>query len=304
MTTTAGMCTDETQLRLASRVVDQVGDGVAVVDNDGWFLLVNPAFAALHGCAGEDLTGQHFTIFYSPENQTGPVQALIAAALRDGVARAELVRRRRDGSPFPARVALSLLHDEDGELIGRVLVVQDVTDRSQLEEQLRRQALHDPLTGLANRRLLHDRLTHALARAARRGTQVAVLFLDVDAFKTVNDTLGHAAGDQVLVEVAARLAAHVRPQDTVARYGGDEFVVVVDDVTDPAEPQRLADRLRSALAPPLRVGPAPLTVTASIGVALAQDGTADQLLAAADSAMYRAKADPQGFEQSPGTRAT
>ena len=132
MTGTAGARTDDAQLRLLARVVDQVGDGVAVVDNDGWFVLVNPAFVALHGYAGEDLVGQHFTTFYRPEDQTGPVQQLIAAALRDGVGRAELVRRRRDGSSFPARVTLSLLRDEEGELVVRVLVVHDVSELAQL----------------------------------------------------------------------------------------------------------------------------------------------------------------------------
>ena len=278
------------ELPMLARIVEQVGDGVAVVDNDGWFVLVNPAFAAIHGCPGQDLVGEHFSVFYSPADQAGPVQQLIAAALCGGVARAELVRCRRDGSPFPAQVTLSLLHDDAGQLVGRVLSVQDITDRKHLEDQLRRLALHDPLTGLPNRRLLLDRLAHALNRGVRHDHQVAVLFLDLDGFKAINDTWGHAAGDELLVEVAARLTACLRPEDTVARLGGDEFVIVLDEVAEAHEPLRIAERVRSALSTPVPLGGGSTRVTTSIGVSLAGRGPAQDVLRAADTAMYRAKA--------------
>ena len=282
---------DEDRLRMLARIVDQVADGVAVVDNDGRFVLVNPAFAHMHGCPDEDLVGESYTVFYDAQQQAGSVQQVIADALRDGVGRAEVVRIRRDGTPFPAQVTLSLLRGDDGELVGRVLSVQDITERTHLEAELRRQALHDPLTGLPNRRLLLDRLGHALARARGRGRLVAVLFVDLDGFKAVNDVSGHAAGDAVLAAGAQRLAGCLRPGDTLARLGGDEFVVVVDDV-DPAVPDaatRLGDRLRAAVAD-RPADDVPVRVTASVGVALAADGPAEDVLASADRAMYQAKA--------------
>ena len=296
---------DATRADVLGRIVDQVGDGVAVVDNDGHFLLANPAFAAMHGCPGEDLVGQLFTIFYPPAEHAGPVQALIADALRDGVGRAEVVRSRRDGSTFPAHVTLSLLRGEEGELIGRVLSVQDITERKRLEAELRRQALHDPLTGLPNRRLLLDRLEQALVRAERVAGLVAVLFVDLDGFKQVNDAHGHAAGDELLVAAARRLSACLRPSDTLARLGGDEFVAVLDDLPDPARALHTAERLRAALAAPREPAAGSgaasgdagtrdpglgAAVTASVGVALARGGAPHQLLEAADRAMYGAKA--------------
>ncbi len=118
----------EGRLRMLTRVIDQLVDGVAVIDDDGWFVLVNPSFAAMHGCAaGDSLLGSHFTVFYSPRDQSSRVEELIAATLRDGIGRAEVVRRRRDGTRFPAHVTMSLLHDDDGELVGRVMTIQDLS---------------------------------------------------------------------------------------------------------------------------------------------------------------------------------
>ncbi len=160
------------------------------------------------------------------------------------------------------------------------------------ELRIRHEAVHDPLTGLANRTLLRDRLEQALARSGREGSETGVLFVDLDNFKQVNDAYGHASGDQVLVELANRLRAAVRPADTVARMGGDEFVIVCEEVDERAA-LALGQRLRDAIHLPLLVGGAPHEVSASIGVALGQSG-ADSLLARADSALYRAKARGRG----------
>jgi diguanylate cyclase (GGDEF)-like protein/PAS domain S-box-containing protein len=164
--------------------------------------------------------------------------------------------------------------------------------RLRSEERMRHEALHDPLTGLANRTLLRDRLEHALARSARDGTVTGVLFVDLDEFKHVNDRFGHAAGDAVLAELGQRLRAAVRPADTVARLGGDEFVVVCEDV-DEATALALGERLEAAVRRPLAVGGAEHRLTASVGIALGHDD-ADSLLAAADAAVYDAKAAGRG----------
>jgi diguanylate cyclase (GGDEF)-like protein len=218
------------------------------------------------------------------------VQPIIAAALSDGIGRGEVTRRRRDGTVFPARVTLSLLTDDAGQLTGRVLCVQDISEQRRLEAELRNAALHDPLTSLPNRRLLTERLEHALARSTRAAGEPAVLLVDLNGFKAVNDTHGHEIGDQVLLAVAERLPARVRAGDTVARLGGDEFVVLLEDISDPGQPHRLADRLQAAIAQPINTAAGPITITASIGMRLAAptDDVA-ALLRAADHAMYRAK---------------
>jgi diguanylate cyclase (GGDEF)-like protein/PAS domain S-box-containing protein len=164
--------------------------------------------------------------------------------------------------------------------------------RLRTEERMRHDALHDPLTGLANRTLLRDRLEHALARSARETQPTGVLFIDLDNFKTVNDRFGHAAGDAVLVELAARLRTAVRPADTVARLGGDEFIVVCEDV-DCAAATALGRRLEEAIRRPLMVGGVAHRLSASIGIALGHDDP-EGLLAGADAAVYRAKAAGRG----------
>jgi diguanylate cyclase (GGDEF)-like protein/PAS domain S-box-containing protein len=175
--------------------------------------------------------------------------------------------------------------------------VQDVTTRVALEQQLRHQAFHDPLTGLANRALFYDRLQHALARIPLGNAGLAVLLLDIDAFKRVNDSLGHTSGDELLVAVSQRLAADLRPADTAARLGGDEFVVLAEGLTDPSEATALAERLQGALTAPFHLAGREVVVRASIGIASAGPGdtaTAEELLRNADVAMYAAKADGHG----------
>jgi diguanylate cyclase (GGDEF)-like protein len=171
-------------------------------------------------------------------------------------------------------------------------MMRDIRERKAFETMLARQALHDPLTGLANRTLLVERVERALARARRRPGEAALLFLDLDHFKVINDSLGHAAGDRLLCLVAEQLTSLVRPADTVARFGGDEFVVLCDDFTDERGPIAVAERIAARLRAPFPVAGTEVVVSASIGVAFVDTETtdADALLRDADSAMYRAKA--------------
>jgi diguanylate cyclase (GGDEF)-like protein len=191
----------------------------------------------------------------------------------------------------PVLVDTTLVRADDGSPDSYFLQVRDISDRKRAEAALEHQAVHDDLTNLPNRVLLVDRLTQSLARTHRAGTQLAVLFLDIDRFKLVNDGMGHAAGDQLLVALARRLESMVRACDTVARFGGDEFVIVVEDVRDEQETIAFAERIADALVQPVMINERAVYATTSIGIAMADASatSAEQLLRDADSAMYRAK---------------
>jgi diguanylate cyclase (GGDEF)-like protein/PAS domain S-box-containing protein len=199
--------------------------------------------------------------------------------------------RQPDGSWLNAEIlATNLLHDTSVK--GVVLNTRDVSERRRLEEQLTHQAFHDPLTGLANRALFRDRVSHALALAQRRGSPVTVLFLDLDDFKTVNDSLGHAEGDRLLIAAAERFLACARSADTVARLGGDEFAILIEGADGP---EGLPERLAAAMSHPFTLSGNQVRVTASIGVASASsEDRADDLLRNADMAMYAAKRHGKG----------
>jgi diguanylate cyclase (GGDEF)-like protein/PAS domain S-box-containing protein len=197
---------------------------------------------------------------------------------------------RPDGEVRVVHRRAEVVRGEDGEVVRMVGTVHDVTERQALERQLQHQAMHDPLTGLPNRTLLTDRLRQALARAKRRGGEVAVLFMDLDNFKVVNDSLGHRAGDRLLVAASKRVRSVLRPEDTVARLGGDEFVLLLEDA-DAREAVRVAERVLERLRDPLSLSGRRLVITASVGVATGGSGGkyAADLLRDADLAMYEGK---------------
>ena len=272
---------------LLSRVAEQVGEGVAVFGLDDRIVYANAALADLHGCPREELIGQHLSVFI---DATPEMLDRGAPPGGDGdVLRAEMLSRRPDGGRLHVKVTVSPLVDDSGVLTGWIVCVRDISAQKELEARLQRAALHDPLTDLPNRRLFTDRLEHALARAARAGTAVALLFIDLDGFKGVNDLHGHAAGDQLLVEAARRFRMCIREADTLARLGGDEFVLLVEDVDGMAQPIGTGERLLDALDTPFRIGEAVVRVSASIGVAMSSPEAPRSLLHAADSAMYQAK---------------
>jgi len=269
-----------------------------VVGGEGAVLRVNPAMCRLLGYDEVDLLGMGVLDFSHPDD----VEMSRASMQRHSAGsedKAHLEKRylHCDGSTLWVRVSTSVVRPQDGDAYA-IVIVEDITARRSAEEALTRQALHDPLTLLANRALFHDRLDHALAAAVRTGTRVGLLFLDLDGFKAVNDSAGHSAGDHLLQQVAARLNDCVRPGDTVARLGGDEFAVVCPgiDTGDDAgvaamhKLEVVAERVLQVLRAPVEVAAGTFTVTASIGVSLAGAGTsAEQALQAADAAMYGAK---------------
>lgn len=196
--------------------------------------------------------------------------------------------RRKDGTTFPVEVGVGAIEYEGERAI--FAAARDITARKELENDLRHRAFHDPLTKLPNRALFFDRLEHALAQADRRRTSVALLFLDLDDLKGVNDSLGHEAGDQLLISVGHRVSTCIRAADTVARLAGDEFTVLLEDLREDEEAARVAERILDVLQPPFRLRGREVNVTVSIGIACSASGTApDELLHRADEAMYRAK---------------
>ena len=273
---------------------EQAAIGAAIADLDGYATRVNPAICAILGRPPELLLGERLSSFAHPDDVS--LMHLLRARLSDGHDAYEEERRylQLDGTLVWALCNITLVRDEAGKPQYFFVQLQDITARKLVEEELVQQALHDALTGLPNRALLIDRLIHGLAGSRRRGTQVGVIFLDVDHFKVVNDSLGHTSGDDLLRQAAERIAQAIRPGDTVARFGGDEFVVVCDDVNLPATEQ-IAERILDVLSESCMIGNQDVNVTASLGIAISDDdATPESLLRDSDAAMYRAKERGRG----------
>lgn len=282
---------EESEARFRS-VFDASPVGMAIVDSACRFIAANPTLCDLLGYTHEELAELSFDDVTPPEDvrRDFALAAEVFAGARDS-----FVLEKRylaaDGHTLWAEVRVARLPGSDEARL--VLMATDVTERKYVEADLAHRALHDELTGLANRALAIERLEQALARAGRTRDRVGVLFADLDHFKQVNDRLGHAAGDEVLRATADRISAMVRPYDTVARFGGDEFVVISDAVdADEAEHllSDLARRIRDAVSAPITIGGEDVVLTLSVGVATGQgDATATHLLARADNALYAAK---------------
>lgn len=278
------------------RFFDHAGIGLALADLSGRYVRVNASYAALVGRLIEDLVGVPIAeVLRDTDGEPVNLASLLVGATSS--MDLELRYLRHDGTEVWVQHRISTVAGPDGAAVWYAVSAQDMTDRHAAEQALRErhdrlseQAVRDPLTGLANRFLLAERLGAALARDARSGESTAVVFLDLDGFKGVNDRFGHAVGDAVLREVAVRLRSAVRPSDTVARLGGDEFVVVMERASDRAL-ARLSERLAEQVTAPMRVQGQTLDVGVSVGVSLASAGRsdADGLLAQADARMYGAK---------------
>ena len=284
---------------------DHARIGLALADLSTGYVRVNHTYAELLGHPPEDLVGVSFTEVLHPDDRASEldrVQDLLTG--RETSLSTESRYVGPDGEFLWVLHGVSVVREEDGTPAWFAVSAQDVTERRKVESDLRdltatltERAVRDPLTGLANRTLLLERLRSVLARDARTGDSSAVLFLDLDGFKAVNDRYGHAAGDEVLVTVAKRLAAAVRPSDTVARMGGDEFVVLVEGATA-AQLDAVLTRLREAVSRPIPT--LDLEVGVSIGVAMSTGGDAEPrtLINAADKAMYTVKHDLRKAEKS------
>ncbi|MCI4625866.1 MAG: EAL domain-containing protein [Candidatus Magnetoovum sp. WYHC-5] len=273
------------------------GEGIYGVDVNGNTTFLNPAAAKMTGWSIEDLVGkaQHDIIHHTKlDGSRYPMSDCpIYNALKDGKVRHvdDEVFWKKDGSSFPVEYITTPMRDEMGNIVGSVVVFKDITERKQLEQRLRELAHFDQLTGLANRVLFFDRLNHAIAVAKRTNAKIALLFIDMNRFKYINDTLGHNVGDILLQEAAKRFNGVVRESDTVSRIGGDEFTITLTNVTKDTDGEYIAQRIIKALTAPFHIDSHELFVGASIGISIyPDDGTdIDILIKKADTAMYKAK---------------
>ncbi|HTJ94511.1 MAG TPA: EAL domain-containing protein [Pararobbsia sp.] len=281
-------------LRIQSRAVDASVNAILITSNvDGQNLIeyVNPAFRRITGYETQDVIGKDCRFLQRDDNNQEGLVPLRAAMRANREVSAVLRNYRKDGALFWNQLYIAPVPDADGTITHHVGVINDVTELIRYQEQLEYQANYDALTHLPNRNLLRDRLSQALNRAQRGAGRVAVVFLDLDGFKNVNDSLGHSVGDKLLTVIAGRLAGCVRASDTVARHGGDEFVVVLTDPEDERALNTWAERVRHAISEAVWVDGHEFYVGCSLGASMfPQDGDdAETLLKKADLAMYRAK---------------
>ena len=279
-------------------LVQHSSDLITVLGPEGEIVYQSPSIERVLGYSPAEVAGRRFAELVVPadRHRLAHLVASGAAGIGEPSQAVECVLTHRDGGTRQFEMLMtSLLHDE--HVGGIVLNSRDVSERKAFEEQLAHQAFHDGVTGLANRALFTERVRHALARSRREKGGLAVIFLDLDDFKTINDSLGHAAGDEVLQEVARRLDQSIRGADTAARFGGDEFAVLLEDVANSQEAADAAERILDALALPVVAGHKELALRGSLGISVAEHGStaeADDMIRDADAAMYIAKRDGKG----------
>lgn len=272
-------------------LVQHGSDLITVIEPDATIVYQSPSIERVLGRAAPDVVGRKLTELTHPDDMHRVASFITDAMKLHGATNSVAVRLGAVDGGWVHVEIVGTDHRDDAAVRGLVLNIRDVSERQALEEQLRFEAFHDPLTRLANRAQFTDRLAHALDRRVRRATQLAVLFLDLDNFKSVNDSLGHAAGDALLTEVGRRLQTCTRPEDTVARLGGDEFAVLLEDVASIDEAIDASRRILSVLRTPVSIEGRHLMVPASVGIAVgAGEMDAGALLRNADVAMYAAKA--------------
>jgi diguanylate cyclase (GGDEF)-like protein/PAS domain S-box-containing protein len=280
------------KLKQSAEVFEHANDGIMITDADAHVLDVNAAFTRITGYSRAEVLGRTPSLLRSGRHDQAFYQAMRADLREKGVWNGEIWNRRKDGVVFPEMLTISAVRDESGRIQRYVALFADITQLKNQQSELEHIAHYDALTHLPNRVLLADRLKQAMQSAERRGTRVAVLFLDLDNFKTVNDQHGHEAGDELLLQLAERMGHALRQGDTIARLGGDEFVAVLQDLQNQEDIQPYAERLLQAAQLPVCLGPLELRVSASVGVALypqSEPIDPDQLLRQADQAMYQAK---------------
>lgn len=280
----------EDRSRMLKEAVDSLQIGITFSDPSGKIVYLNPAEASMHGYEVEELIGRDAGDLASSQfkKQSLPEDRKEWAAWRR-----ESYNLRRTGEEFPVLLTSIPVRDSDQRYVGIVTTCEDISEQKEVEEKLNRMAYFDQLTGLPNRGMFLDRLHQSLALAKRDGDRVALVFLDLDNFKDVNDTLGHAAGDKLLCEVAQRLAGCIRESDILARLGGDEFVVLLTSVTSQERISAAAQRMQKIFADPFRICGSSIYSSSSIGIALYPDDSPDAstLFRCADTAMYHAKND-------------
>jgi diguanylate cyclase (GGDEF)-like protein/PAS domain S-box-containing protein len=281
----------EDKLRLTAKVFSNTLEGIVITDVAGVIMEVNDAFCRITGYAREELVGANPRIVQSGHQSQSFYESMWQTVLVDGHWAGEVLNRKKDGEVFAEWLSISAIAGDEGEVSHYVGISSDITLIKHHEKQLERIAHFDALTGIPNRTLLADRMKQAIARTARERNMMAICYLDLDGFKVVNDSMGHEAGDRVLIEVAGRIQRTIRGGDTVARLGGDEFVVLLLGFERGEECSVTLERLLSVIAEPIAIAGNSVCVGASIGVSIypLDEGDGDALLRHADQAMYVAK---------------
>ncbi|MCE8034527.1 EAL domain-containing protein [Billgrantia tianxiuensis] len=278
-------------LQLAERIIDASLDGIIITDPSNRIEFVNRAFTHMTGYTAEEVIGKTPEILSSGRHDAAFYRQMWDSLKRSGYWRGEIWNRRKSGELFLELLTITAISDESGAVTHYAALFSDITHLRENEERIRKLAYYDALTGLPNRRLLEDRLELAIRHAHRNQTRLAVIFVDLDHFKEVNDALGHAFGDELLVMMAERLQLRLREDDTLARLGGDEFLVLLPDLEEVDEITRIARRLVEAVREPCVIEGQEFRLGCSLGISLYPDdaSTAESLVHNADVAMYRAK---------------
>ncbi len=281
----------EANLRLYAQIFESTTEGIIITDPEAKILTVNPAFSQITGYSEQEVLGHTPLLLQSDRHDQNFYRILWQSLRQDGKWQGEIWNQRKNGDVYPEWLTINAIHDESGQLSNYVAVCSDISTTKKAMEALEHQAHHHPLTKLPNRLLLHARLKHSIQKALRERQQGAVFYLDLDNFKNVNDSLGHTAGDQVLLEVAKRLQEKARETDTVAHLSGDEFVVVMDRLESSLDAVNCAGQILEKLQDPIHIQEYQLYLSASLGITVfPQDGTTvENLLKNSDAAMYKAK---------------
>lgn len=279
------------KLRVAEKIFESANDGIVVTDVEGVIQMANPAFLKTTGFTLEEIRGHTMRILKSGQHDKLFYEMMWAEIKATGQWMGEIWNKRKNGEMYPEWLSISAIYDDRKNVILYSSVCRDLSERLKLEEKIRHQAFHDALTGLPNRFLFQDRLEKSLELAKRTKKMLATLFLDLDGFKKVNDTLGHDMGDLLLQAVAQRLLVSVRSTDTVARMGGDEFTIVLTEMENPGDAELVAKKALEALRKPFILNEHTIEVTVSIGISLYPVNGQDvqTLMKQADIAMYIAK---------------
>ncbi|MBB4284485.1 diguanylate cyclase (GGDEF)-like protein/PAS domain S-box-containing protein [Roseospira goensis] len=279
------------RLLLAEAAFRNIDTGIMVTDAAGKVVRVNPAFSRVTGYDGHEMVGGQPNVLHAGVHEPAFYDELWHQLRETGAWEGEIWNRRKDGKVYPEWLRINVVTDESGGIAGYVAIFSDITFRRRAEQELLRQATTDPLTGLANRQLFTRLLTSTVEQATRYQRDAALLFLDLDGFKAVNDTAGHSTGDAVLREIGGRLRGAVRISDEVARLGGDEFVVILPEVRGREAAAAVAEKLLQETTRPFAEDLTGMRLTASIGIAMIPDDgvSYESLLHAADAAMYQAK---------------
>lgn len=283
---------DERALQISAAVMENAAEGIVVTDAKNRIIQVNPAFSAITGYRPQDVLGKDPNFLGSGRHESAFFREMWEALDKDGHWAGEIWNRRPDGTVYVVWLAISAIRGEGAESGGRhVATFIDITQRKEVEELLRHRAQSDPLTDLPNRTLFYDRLQVALTHARRYGEEFALLYIDLDHFKVVNDTLGHAAGDELLVEASHRLTQAVRQSDTVARLGGDEFAVILPKAGSQSEIEEVAQRIVEAMVRPFSLSAGTVNISTSVGIAIYPRHGEDleAIRANADAALYSVK---------------